>query len=153
MNVSDLKGQKIMMAVSGGLDSCTISHWLSQQGVEVIAYTADLGQPDEADIEDLRERMLACGAREMLIGDLKEAISRAGIQLVQAQARYEGGALEHDRAGAPRSRRRYGSPNARTRYPSSRARRNGARQRPSSLPTPHSNVGPANWRLCPLARQ
>ena len=91
MNVSDLKGQKIMMAVSGGLDSCTISHWLSQQGVEVIAYTADLGQPDEADIEDLRERMLACGAREMLIGDLKEAISRAGIQLVQAQARYEGG--------------------------------------------------------------
>ena len=91
MNVSDLKGQKIMMAVSGGLDSCTISHWLCQQGVEVIAYTADLGQPDEADIEDVRERMLACGAREMLIGDLKEAISRAGIQLVQAQARYEGG--------------------------------------------------------------
>ncbi len=91
MNVSDLKGQKIMMAVSGGLDSCTISHWLSQQGVEVIAYTADLGQPDEADIEDVRERMLACGAREMLIGDLKDAISRAGIQLVQAQARYEGG--------------------------------------------------------------
>ena len=91
MHVSELKGQKVMMAVSGGLDSCTISHWLSQQGVEVIAYTADLGQPDEDDIEDVRERMLACGAREMLIGDLKEAISSAGIQLVQAQARYEGG--------------------------------------------------------------
>ena len=42
MHVSELKGQKVMMAVSGGLDSCTISHWLSQQGVEVIAYTADL---------------------------------------------------------------------------------------------------------------
>ena len=91
MHVSELKGQQVMMAVSGGLDSCTISHWLSQHGVEVIAYTADLGQPDEDDIEDVRERMLACGAREMLIGDLKEAISRAGIQLVQAQARYEGG--------------------------------------------------------------
>jgi len=91
MHVSELKGQKVMMAVSGGLDSCTISHWLSQQGVEVIAYTADLGQPDEDDIEDVRERMMACGAREMLIGDLKEAISRAGIQLIQAQARYEGG--------------------------------------------------------------
>ena len=74
MNVSDLKGQKIMMAVSGGLDSCTISHWLSQQGVGVIAYTADLGQPDEADIEDVRERMLACGASEMLIGALKDAL-------------------------------------------------------------------------------
>ena len=52
MHVSELKGQKVMVAVSGGLDSCTISHWLSQQGVEVIAYTADLGQPDEDDIED-----------------------------------------------------------------------------------------------------
>ncbi len=91
MNVADLKGQKIMMAVSGGLDSCTITHWLSQRGVEVIAYTADLGQPDETDIEDVRTRMLACGAGEMLIGDLKDAISQAGIQLVQAQARYEGG--------------------------------------------------------------
>ncbi|MFT5086209.1 MAG: argininosuccinate synthase [Planctomycetota bacterium] len=91
MNVADLKGQKIMMAVSGGLDSCTITHWLSNQGIEVIAYTADLGQPDEADIEDVRQRMLACGVTEMLIGDLKEAICRTGIQLVQSQARYEGG--------------------------------------------------------------
>ncbi len=91
MNIANLKGQKIMMAVSGGLDSCTIAHWLSQQGIEVIAYTADLGQPDEDDIEDVRQRMLACGASEVLVGDLKEAICRAGIQLVQAQARYEGG--------------------------------------------------------------
>ena len=91
MNVADLKGQKIMMAVSGGLDSCTITHWLSKQGIEVIAYTADLGQPDEVDIEDVRQRMLACGVKEMIIGDLKADICRAGIQLVQAQARYEGG--------------------------------------------------------------
>lgn len=91
MNVADLKGKRIVMAVSGGLDSCTITHWLTANGVEVVAYTADLGQPDEADIEDVRRRMLACGAREMIVGDLKSEICTAGIQLVQAQARYEGG--------------------------------------------------------------
>ena len=91
MNLADLQGQKVMMAVSGGLDSCTITHWLADQGVEVIAFTADLGQPDEKNIEDVRERMLASGAAEMILEDLSEPICQVGIQLVQAQARYEGG--------------------------------------------------------------
>ncbi len=91
MKISDLKGKTVMMAVSGGLDSCTITHWMKENGVEVIAYTADLGQPDEEDIQDIRQRMLACGAREVILADLKEAICQAGLQLVQAQARYEGG--------------------------------------------------------------
>lgn len=91
MNIAALQGQKIMLAVSGGLDSCTISHWLAAQGVEVVAYTADLGQPDEKNIEDVRDRMLACGATEMIIDDLVDPICRVGIQLVQSQARYEGG--------------------------------------------------------------
>ncbi len=91
MNVHQLKGQTVMMAVSGGLDSCTITHWLSAHGIDVVAYTADLGQPDEDRIEDIRERMLACGAREMILADLKRTICQAGIELVQAQARYEGG--------------------------------------------------------------
>jgi len=91
MKIGDLKGKRVMMAVSGGLDSCTITHWMKEQGVEVIGYTADLGQPDEGNIEDIRGRMLACGAEEMILADLKDPISRAGIQLIQAQARYEGG--------------------------------------------------------------
>lgn len=91
MHLSDLEGQTILMAVSGGLDSCTITHWLTEHGVDVVAYTADLGQPDEDDIEDVRTRMLASGAREMIVDDLKEQIAQAGFQLVQAQARYEGG--------------------------------------------------------------
>ena len=91
MKVEDLKGQQVLMAVSGGLDSCTITHWLVAQGVGVVAYTADLGQPDEKNISDVRDRMLACGASEMILDDCKESICQAGIQLVQAQARYEGG--------------------------------------------------------------
>ena len=42
-------------------------------------------------MEDVRERMLACGAREMILADLKPEIADAGIQLVQAMAKYEGG--------------------------------------------------------------
>ncbi len=91
MKVADLAGHKVMIAVSGGLDSCTITHWLKEKGIEVIAYTADLGQPDEADIEDVRQRMLACGASEMIVGDLKNSVSSAGVQLIQSLARYEGG--------------------------------------------------------------
>ena len=91
MKVADLVGRRVMIAVSGGLDSCTITHWLKEKGIEVIAYTADLGQPDEADIEDVRQRMLACGASEMIVGDLKNSVSSAGVQLIQSLARYEGG--------------------------------------------------------------
>ena len=91
MELADLKGQKIMLAVSGGLDSCTITHWLVEQGVEVVAYTADLGQPDEKNIEDVRGRMLASGASKMILEDLIDPICRVGLQLVQSQARYEGG--------------------------------------------------------------
>ena len=47
MNIADLKGQTVMLAASGGLDSCTITHWLQSQGLAVVAYTANLGQPDE----------------------------------------------------------------------------------------------------------
>ena len=86
MELADLQGRTVMLAVSGGLDSCTITHWLAQNGVEVIAYTADLGQPDEENMEDVRERMLACGAQEMILADLKPEIAEAGIKLVQAMA-------------------------------------------------------------------
>ena len=91
MEAAELKGSTVMVAVSGGLDSCTIAHWLSRRGVKVVGYTADLGQPDEENIEDVRERMLACGASEMIVADLRREIAEAGFRLIQANARYEGG--------------------------------------------------------------
>ena len=91
MELSELQGRTVMLAVSGGLDSCTITHWLAQNGVQVIAYTADLGQPDEENIDDVKDRMLACGAQEMILVDLKPNVAEAGVQLVQSGARYEGG--------------------------------------------------------------
>ncbi|MFK7802173.1 MAG: argininosuccinate synthase [Anaerolineae bacterium] len=91
MNYKQLEGQTIGAAVSGGLDSCTISQWLVDKGVEVVAFTADLGQPDEIDVDDIKTRMLASGAKEAVMVDAKEAMAMAGIHVIQAQAQYEGG--------------------------------------------------------------
>ena len=91
MNIHQLKGKTVGAAVSGGLDSCTITKWLVDNGVNVICFTADLGQPDERDVDEIRGRMLACGAQEAVIVDAKDALAAAGIRLIQCQAMYEGG--------------------------------------------------------------
>lgn len=91
MNFKQLKGQTIGAAVSGGLDSCTITQWLVDNGVDVVAFTADLGQPDEVNIDDIKYRMIASGAKEAVLIDAKEAMALAGIHVIQAQAMYEGG--------------------------------------------------------------
>ena len=91
MDIYTLKGKTIGAAVSGGLDSCTITKWLVDNGVKVVCFTADLGQPDERDVSEIKERMLACGAEEAIIVDAKEALAEDGIRLIQCQAMYEGG--------------------------------------------------------------
>ena len=91
MTVVDLKGKTVGAAVSGGLDSCTITRWLVDNGVNVVCFTADLGQPDERNMEEICERMLACGAQEAVLIDAKDALALAGIKVMQTQAKYEGG--------------------------------------------------------------
>jgi len=78
-------------AVSGGLDSCTVTHWLHQNGVNVHCFTVDLGQPDEENLQAVANRMMACGASEATIVPGKEMLAEAGLKVLQAQARYEGG--------------------------------------------------------------
>lgn len=89
MNAKDLKGKTIAFAASGGLDSCTITHWLTQKGVKVVAVTADLAQPDEADFGAIEKRMRACGAVDFIGVDLKKEMAEAGIEGIQAQTCYE----------------------------------------------------------------
>jgi argininosuccinate synthase len=90
MNAADLKGQTIAFAASGGLDSCTITHWLTGQGVKVVAVTADLAQPDESDFGAIEARMRAAGAVDFVAVQLHDEIAEAGIAVMQAQACYEG---------------------------------------------------------------
>jgi len=91
MTVNELKGKTVALAASGGLDSCTVTRWLVDQGVDVVSVTADIGQPDEVDIEDVRKRMLACGAQKAVLVDLKADLAEAALMMLAAGARYEGG--------------------------------------------------------------
>jgi argininosuccinate synthase len=88
--VSSLKSKTIAFAASGGLDSCTITRWLMESGVHVVCVTADMAQPDETDFDTIRQRMLACGAKDYVALPLQDAIAEAGLGIIQAQAFYEG---------------------------------------------------------------
>ena len=91
MTVSELKGKTIGLAASGGLDSCTVARWLVDNDVTVVSLTGDIGQPDEVDIDDIRTRMLASGASEAVLIDLKEDLAEVAVSMLQSNARYEGG--------------------------------------------------------------
>lgn len=90
MTVGELKGKTVGFAASGGLDSCTITRWLTDEGVRVVCFCADLGQSDEPDFDAIRQRMIACGATDFVVLPLREAMAEAGLKVIQAQARYEG---------------------------------------------------------------
>ncbi len=89
MNVTELKGKTIGFLASGGLDSCTITHWLTQNGVKVVCFTADLAQPDETDFDGIEKRMRACGAVDFVALPLQKEIAAAGLYGIHAQACYE----------------------------------------------------------------
>ena len=91
MKINQLKGKSVGIAVSGGLDSCTITRWLVDHGVDVFCFTANLGQPDEKDMNEIRNRMLDCGALDSTVVVAVDQLAEAGLQLIQAQATYEGG--------------------------------------------------------------
>src|SRR5919197_1175821 len=88
--LADLKGQTVAFAASGGLDSCTVTKWLTENGVRVAAFTADIAQPDETDFTEIERRMRACGAADFAAVPLHDMIAEAGVEAVQAHACYEG---------------------------------------------------------------
>ncbi len=61
--------KKVVLAYSGGLDTACILKTLLQQGHEVIAFVANVGQQE--DFEDIQRRALATGASEVFIEDLR----------------------------------------------------------------------------------
>jgi argininosuccinate synthase len=94
VNWRELKERGISVvggAVSGGLDSCTVTHWLTDKGFDVECFTVDLGQPDEETLTDVADRMRRCGATASTVLSGQAALASAGLKVVHAQARYEGG--------------------------------------------------------------
>lgn len=90
MTIDQLAGKKVGICVSGGLDSRTITRKLVDEGVKVVCFTANLAQPDEADIADVKRRMEACGA-PCFVADLRSEMAEACFEVIKAQAMYDGG--------------------------------------------------------------
>ena len=84
--------QKVVLAYSGGLDTSVIAKWLSvERGLEVVTFTADLGQGEE--IEPARAKAQAMGIPDghIFIEDLREEFVRDFVfPMMRANARYEG---------------------------------------------------------------
>lgn len=80
---------KIVLAYSGGLDTSVILKWLIEEGYEVVAYIADVGQ--EEDFEAARAKALKIGASKVYVEDLKEEfITDFIFPAIKSQALYEG---------------------------------------------------------------
>ena len=55
-------GERVGIAFSGGLDTSAAVHWMRAKGATPCAYTANLGQPDESDYEEIPRKAKAYGA-------------------------------------------------------------------------------------------
>ena len=79
-------GQKVGIAFSGGLDTSAALHWMRAKGAIPYAYTANLGQPDEPDYDDIPRRALQYGAEAAHLVDCRAALVAEGIAALQAGA-------------------------------------------------------------------
>ncbi|VFV47781.1 argininosuccinate synthase-like [Lynx pardinus] len=77
-----------VLAYSGGLDTSCILVWLKEQGYDVIAYLANIGQKE--DFEEARKKALKLGAKKVFIEDVsKEFVEEFIWPAIQSSALYE----------------------------------------------------------------
>ena len=79
-------GEKVGIAFSGGLDTSAAIHWMRHKGAIPYAYTANLGQPDEPDYDDIPRRAKQYGAEEARLIDCRAAMVAEGIAALQCGA-------------------------------------------------------------------
>jgi argininosuccinate synthase len=79
-------GQKVGIAFSGGLDTSAALHWMRNKGAVPYAYTANLGQPDEPDYDDIPRRALQYGAEGARLIDCRAQLAAEGIAALQCGA-------------------------------------------------------------------
>lgn len=88
-------GQKVGIAFSGGLDTSAALHWMRQRGAVPFAYTANLGQPDEPDYDEIPRRALEYGAEKARLVDCRALLVSEGLAALQC------GAFHISTAGVP----------------------------------------------------
>ena len=78
--------QKVGIAFSGGLDTSAALHWMKLKGAVPYAYTANLGQPDEADYDEIPKKAMEYGAEKARLIDCRHQLAAEGIAALQAGA-------------------------------------------------------------------
>ncbi|WP_394269108.1 argininosuccinate synthase [Qipengyuania sp.] len=88
--MSDIR--RVVLAYSGGLDTSVIAKWLSaERGLEVVTFTADLGQGEEIEPARTKARTMGIPDEHIFIEDLREEFVRDFVfPMMRANARYEG---------------------------------------------------------------
>jgi argininosuccinate synthase len=66
-------GQKVGIAFSGGLDTSAALHWMKLKGALPYAYTANLGQPDEPDYDEIPRKAMEYGAEKARLIDCRRS--------------------------------------------------------------------------------
>ncbi|MEJ8811149.1 argininosuccinate synthase [Variovorax ureilyticus] len=79
-------GQKVGIAFSGGLDTSAALHWMRNKGAIPYAYTANLGQPDEPDYDEIPRKAMLYGAEKARLIDCRTQLAAEGIAALQAGA-------------------------------------------------------------------
>jgi argininosuccinate synthase len=79
-------GQKVGIAFSGGLDTSAALHWMKLKGALPYAYTANLGQPDEADYDEIPRKAMEYGAEKARLVDCRPQLASEGIAALQSGA-------------------------------------------------------------------
>lgn len=79
-------GQKVGIAFSGGLDTSAALHWMRKKGAVPYAYTANLGQPDEPDYDDIPARAMQYGAEKARLVDCRPQLVAEGLAALQCGA-------------------------------------------------------------------
>ena len=78
--------QKVGIAFSGGLDTSAALLWMKQKGAIPYAYTANLGQPDEPDYDEIPRKAMQYGAEQARLIDCRTQLAHEGIAALQCGA-------------------------------------------------------------------
>ncbi|MEQ8914225.1 MAG: argininosuccinate synthase [Pseudomonadales bacterium] len=79
-------GERVGIAFSGGLDTSVAVHWMRARGAEPYAYTANLGQPDEADYDEIPRKARQYGAEKARLIECRPQLVAEGIKAIQSGA-------------------------------------------------------------------
>ncbi len=79
-------GERVGIAFSGGLDTSAAVAWMREKGALPFAYTANLGQPDEPDLDGVPVRAKQYGAEGARLVDCRSELVHEGLVALQCGA-------------------------------------------------------------------